>query len=87
MATKKGTGLLPELGRHQPLRAAHRDELIQSAVRERKILKSEVKRYRQMYDRDPVGTQQLLAKLTPGPPLKGELRATEGTGLLRELDR
>jgi hypothetical protein len=85
MAKTKGTGLLPELGTSHG-RTAHRDAVIRAAVKARKILKSEAKRYREMYDRDPVGTQQLLAKLTPGPPLKGEVGKPEGTGLFRELD-
>jgi hypothetical protein len=87
MKKTKGTGLLAQLGRsHGRTSTTHRDELIESAVKARKILKSETKRYREMYDRDPVGTQQLLAKLTPGPPLKGEVARPEGTGLFPELN-
>ena len=84
MPKAQGTGLIPELARSRG-RDAHRDELIATAVRQRKILKSEVRRYRAMYDRDPVGTQQLLAKLTPGPPAAGEVARPRGTGLIREL--
>ena len=74
------TGLLPELG--APTSAQRGEQLIQAAYKDGRITASRRAHYRRMYERDPVGTQLLLAKLAPGLP-----PATQGktTGLLREL--
>lgn len=74
----QGTGLLPEVN-------AHRERLIEDAVRDRKIAAGDGERYRHMYDRDPVGTQQLLASLAPNPSMRRNRGS--GTGLLPELEQ
>lgn len=45
--------------------AQRRDYLISEAIRAGKFTAARAQHYRQMYDRDPAGTEQLLAALAP----------------------
>ncbi len=76
--------LLPELNDTDAAATA-----IDAAVKAGKIAASEAAAYRQRYDRDPAGTERLLARLAsshiPTAACVGE--RPRGTGLLPELTR
>lgn len=76
---RRGTGLLPELATEAAVKR-ERDQLLDAAVHDGRIAASERKDYRAMYDRDPISTKLLLAKLAPDT-------TRSGTGLLPELDQ
>src|SRR5262245_39487547 len=55
--------------RHVPmLDTQRRDALISAAIAAGKFAPDRREHYRQMYDRDPGGTELVLAALTPGVP-------------------
>ncbi len=73
--------LLPELNDTDDATTA-----IEAALKAGKIAASEVNAYRERYNRDPGGTECLLARLAPSDLATEKDRAPR-TGLLPELGR
>lgn len=64
--------LFPELNVAADDGERHRERVLNEAVEAGKIGRSRLDDYRERYERDPVGTQQLLASLAPVPGVSGE---------------
>src|SRR5215207_1440052 len=59
---------------------AYREGVLDSAVRAAKIPPERVPIYREMYDRDPTGTVQLIQSLSPGVPPEAAAALDEFAG-------